>query len=253
MWCVCLSLHYVRVFVSDCFAEACPYTNCVDLVKLVLWNLFPNHSSLDSYSCHGPCLCKTCVFSLVQEAQEERRRLCSRWTESDRGRERWSEFLVKAAGQWGRQKLIREAASFTTPQLDHLCVRGQQFSWLWQSLKGVFVCPCMCVCVCLCVYLPARGNPLPPLPSSIWLAHPNKPHANYHLWRASESHFLWTSVNWMTISKWHLRRADVLKPSSINNRELVIIVLSASCNDEERDGGSEMGDKWEKLKRRLSA
>lgn len=40
----------------------------------------------------------------------------------------------------------------------------------------------------------------------------------------------------MTISKRHLRRADVLKPSSFNNGELVIIVLDASCSDQERGG-----------------
>lgn len=245
MWkCLCLC-----VFVSDRFAGACPFTNCKDLVKLFIYEISLQttpawiHIHIMAHVC-----AKSVCFLLCKKP---RRRLCSRWTESDRGKERWSELLVKAAGQWGGQKLIREAVSFTSPQLDQLCVRGQRIGWLWKSLKGVFVCLHACVCVRLCVYLPARGIALPPLSSSIWLAHPNKPHANYHLWRAWESHFLRTSVNWMTIYKWHLRRADVLKPSGLNNGGLVIIVLDASCSDEEREGGEEERwetKKWEKLR-----
>lgn len=119
------------------------------------WNLFPKHSSLDWYSCHCLCLCKACVFPLVQEAQEERRRLCSRWTESDRERERWSEFLVKAAGQWGRQKLIREAASFTTPQLDQLfvCVRARVCAQAANQLAVTESERCVCLSVHVCVYV----------------------------------------------------------------------------------------------------
>lgn len=127
----------------------------------------------------------------MQESQEKWRRSCSRWTESDRRREQWSEFLVKAAGQWGTQKLIREAASFTTPQLNRLCasvcarvcVQAANLVALPVS-ESVFVW-----CVCVCIYLPCSTghHTLPLLSSCIWLTCPNKPQTNYHLWKATSS------------------------------------------------------------------
>lgn len=127
----------------------------------------------------------------MQESQEKWRRSCSRWTESDRRREQWSEFRVKAAGQWGRQKLIREAASFTTPQLDRLwaCVCARVCMQAANQLalpvsESVFVW-----CVCVCIYPPCSTghHTLPLLCSSIWLARPNQPHTNYHLCKATSS------------------------------------------------------------------
>lgn len=156
------------------------YTNCVDLVKLTPESSLrsaPSGIYVPVWSCffHGRC-----VFSLAQESPEKSKKLCSRWTESDRGRERCTEALDKAAGQWGRQKLIREAASFTTPQLDHVCVfvcvsacadstsAGHDTSWKVYLL----------VCVRLCLSPSMRHRWLPLLSSSIWLARPNKPHTN---------------------------------------------------------------------------
>lgn len=43
--------------------------------------------------------CERGVFSVAQESPEKGRKLCSRWTESDRGKERCTEVLGKAAGQ----------------------------------------------------------------------------------------------------------------------------------------------------------
>lgn len=129
-----------------------PYINCADLVKLTPESSLrsaPAGSDVPVWS----CFFRGCVFSLAQESPEKSQKLCSRWTESDRGRERCTEALDNAAGQWGRQKLIREAAFFTTPQLDHVCVClrvrvcRQHVRWPWHQLKGVFVG--------LRVYLPA--------------------------------------------------------------------------------------------------
>lgn len=91
-----------------------------DLFKLLLLNALLESLQL-----------KLSVFSVAQESPRKGKKLCSRWTESDRGRERCTEVLGKAAGQRGRQKLIREAASFTTPQLDRVCVSvcRQNISW----------------------------------------------------------------------------------------------------------------------------
>lgn len=47
----------------------------------------------------------------------------------------------------------------------------------------------------------------------------------------------------MTIYKQHLRKADFLKPGGFNNGELVIIVLDASCSDQEGGGRGEGGRK----------
>lgn len=70
-----------------------------------------------------------------------------------------------------------------------------------------------------------KHDTVPLLPSSIWLAHPNNPHTNYHLWKATSAE---QNVNWMTIHKQHLRRADVQNPSWFQNEELVIIVVYVS-------------------------
>lgn len=85
------------------------------------------------------------VFSLLHKNPQRRVRSCAAGGQRAIEGERCTEALDKAAGQWGRQKLIREAASFTTPQLDHvcvcLCVRvcRQHIRWPWHQLKGVFV------------------------------------------------------------------------------------------------------------------
>lgn len=101
-------------------------------------------------------MCKCCVFPPVPEALGDSGRLCSRWTESDRGkRERWSEILVKAAGQWGRQKLIRATASFTTPQLDQFCVQAaNQLAVTECERCGLFFF--LSLRFCGRVYLPAQ-------------------------------------------------------------------------------------------------
>lgn len=171
--CVCLCAFSASVFSSN--VDLCRKKNCGDHVKLVLWM----STRAGIYIHVIACVCVTPVcFSLVQESQEKWRRSCSRWTESDRRRERWSEFLVKAAGQWGRQKLIREAASFTTPQLDRLCAcvharvcvqAANQLALPVSESVSVW-------CVCVCIYHPCSTghHTLPLLSSSIWLAHPNK-------------------------------------------------------------------------------
>lgn len=131
------------------------YTNCVDLVKLTPESSLrsaPSGIYVPVWSCffHGRC-----VFSLAQESPEKSKKLCSRWTESDRGRERCTEALDKAAGQWGRQKLIREAASFTTPQLDHVCVFVCVSACAAHPLAMTPAERCICWSACVCVYLPA--------------------------------------------------------------------------------------------------
>ena len=213
--CVLLSFFWERfglgVFVSDCFARGMSVRKLSGSCETgyeISFQSTPSQIYIHVIVCVCAMPACVCVSSCARSPGGEWRRLCSRWTESDRGGERWSEFLVKAAGQWGRQKLIREAASFTTPQLDQLCVCRQQISWPWQSVKGVFflwsVCVCVRVCVCTCLSPSTRRRMLPLLSSSVWLAHPNKPHANYHLWKATSSQ---TSVNWMTICKRHLKRS----------------------------------------------
>lgn len=131
-----------------------PYANCVDLVKLT------PESSLRSAPAGidvpvWSCFFRGRVFSLAQESPEKSQKLSSRWTESDRGRERCTEALDKAAGQWGRQKLIRSSPLYNSPIRSCVCLSACLCVQTTHPLAMTPAERCICGSACVCVYLPA--------------------------------------------------------------------------------------------------
>lgn len=115
--------------------------------------LFAKRFTFDLYSCHR--------LSSPKAPFKQSRRRAGGWAAGGQraiwGRKCWSEFLVKAAGQWGRQKLIREAASFTTPQLDQFCASVCERRMCARTTNPLATTVCLLsIHVRAWVYLPAR-------------------------------------------------------------------------------------------------